>query len=171
METQNNIRSVERGDLEELRELLDRHDTALLMTRGADGHFHARPMAMQSDVDSVEELWFVTQDDSEKVHDLEHDGDCCVALVSNERASTYVSMSGTAELVRDPVRVRAVWNGGWNTWFPDGPDTPRLVLIRFAPAHAEYVRAATGRLAEVTEFVRSLVGRPTHAPKKELELH
>ena len=67
--------------------------------------------------------------------------------------------------------LRELWDAGWNAWFPDGPGG-RLMLIRFVPEHAEYVRASTGRLAEVTDFVRSLIGRPAvHAPKKELELH
>lgn len=171
METTENTRSVERGDREELRRLLAGYDTAILTTRGADGHFHARPMAMRKQTPSVDELWFVTWDDTEKVHDLEQDGSCCLAFVTSERASSYVSMSGRAELVRDPVRLRELWDAGWNAWFPDGPGG-RLMLIRFVPEHAEYVRASTGRLAEVTDFVRSLIGRPAvHAPKKELELH
>src|SRR5690606_23612081 len=107
-----------------------------LTTRGADGHFHARPMAMRKHTPSVDELWFVTRDDTEKVDDLEQDGSCCLALVASERASSYVSMSGRGELVRDPVRVRELWDSGWNSWFPDGPGG-RLALIRFVPEHAE----------------------------------
>lgn len=158
------------GDRRELKKLLKEYDTALLITRSADGHFHSRPMAMQEA--GVDEIWFATSDESGKVHDLEHDAACCVSLLSSEHASSYVSLSGKGEIVRDRAKVRALWNFGMKVWFPDGPDDSDIALIRFVPELAEYVVPAGGKIAVVATMVGNLLGQPSEpAPKKELELH
>jgi general stress protein 26 len=160
------------GDRQELDRLLRGYHTAVLTTRGPDGHFHARPIAMQQQRVDPEELWFVTSAESQKVQEIQHDPHCAVALHGTERDPTYVSLSGTVELVRDRAKIHALWEPGWKPWFPDGPDSPHLVLIRFRPEHAEYVHPQTGRLTVLFSMVRALVTR-THlepAPKKEVDL-
>lgn len=161
------------GSREELEELLQGYDTALLMTRGTDGHFHSRPMALQKKRKPGEELWFATWVDSKKVDDLEHDNHCALALYSGARSSTYVSLSGHAELVRDRETIRSLWEASWKPWFPEGPEEGDIALIRFIPEHAEYVHPKGGRLKVAFSAVKGLVTktRPEPAPKKELDLH
>lgn len=170
METTTQV--TEHGTADELGKLLSEHDTALLTTQGADGHFHSRPMALQKQSLSIAEIWFATWDDTEKVHDLEHDAHCCVSLLASERASTYVSLSGRGQIMRDTAKIRELWSPAWKAWFPDGPNSGRIALIRFVPEHAEYVHPKTGRLAVVSSMLKNLMGqRSEPAPKKELELH
>lgn len=158
------------GDRRELKKLLKEYDTALLITRGTDGHFHARPMALQET--GLSEIWFATAYDSGKVHDLENDSACCVSLTSNEHAATYISLSGQGEIVRDEAKIRSLWNFGMKAWFPDGPDGGNIALIRFVPELAEYVDPVGGKAAVVASMIGNLLGRPSEpAPKKELELH
>src|SRR6185503_14484125 len=108
------------ASFEELRELVSRLDTALLTTLDAEGRFHTRPMQLQrSDEDGV--LWFATSLESGKIDDLRRDARCGVAFL---HSSTYVSMSGRAEIVRDPQLARELWDASWRAWFPEGPDQP-----------------------------------------------
>ena len=170
METIEGTHAIEPGDTRELLGLIEAHDAALLTTIGPDGHFHTRPMQLQKQALSLHEIWFATNEDTEKVHDLEHDGRCGVSLLSSEQATSYVSLSGRAEVVRDRARVRELWRPDWRAWFPDGPES--VVLIRFVPEHAEYVHPKSGRLAVAASMLRNLLGRRTEpAPKKELVLH
>lgn len=158
------------GDRRELKKLIQEYDTALLITRGVDGHFHSRPMSVQEA--GVDEIWFATSEESGKVHDLENDPACCVSMLSSEHASSYVSLSGKGEIVRDQAKVRALWNLGMRVWFPDGPDSGNIALIRFVPELAEYVEPVGGKIMVAATMIGNLLGRPSEpAPKKELELH
>lgn len=169
MET-TNTHTNPQGSSEELVDLLKKYDTAILVTRGEDGHFHARPMAMQNQ--GLDEIWFATSVQTGKVDDLENDPACCVAFLSGERASSYVSLSGRGEIVRERAKVRELWSPSWKAWFPDGPDEGDIALIRFVPELAEYVHPNTGKLAVLGAMLGNLLGRPSEpAPKKELELH
>jgi general stress protein 26 len=163
----------EPGNREELETLLKGYDTALLITRGVDGHFHSRPMALQKKDRAGETLWFATWVDTQKVDDLEHDGHCALSFHSSENNATYVSMSGRAELVRDRETIRRMWEPSWKPWFPEGPEEKDIALICFTPEHAEYVHPKGGRLKVAFSMVKGLVthARPEPAPKKELDLH
>lgn len=158
-------------DLKELDELMKDYDTALLTTRGADGHYHTRPMALQKR-SITDGLWFATWRDTEKIHDLESHPDCGVALYSGKRSATYVSLSGTGQIVEDRDTIHRMWDLSWKPWFPDGPDTADLVLIRVQPEHVEFVHPQTGRLQVLFTMAKRLLTheRTEPAPKKQLDL-
>lgn len=63
-----------------------------------------------------------------------------------QSGSTYASLSGSATIVRDRDRVRALWSESFRPWFPDGPDQRDLALVRVDPQVGEYwdQRGATG---------------------------
>ena len=125
--------------------LLARYRTALLTTRGADGHFHSRPMAMRQQVRG-EEIWFATSIGSKKVQDLESDPHCALAFFDPSGAGDAVSLSGTGEVIRDRKLVHELWDASWRRWFPGGPDQKDLALVRVLPEHVERHDGATGKV-------------------------
>lgn len=159
------------GDLLECERLMRGHRAGILTTLGADGHFHSRPMALPQHL-SAKELWFATSADSTKVHDLEAEPQCALALHGGGSDATYVSLSGVGEVVRDPATLREKWEPGWRPYFPDGPGAKELVLIRFRPEHIEYVHPTTGRLHVLYTRAKQLLTRTREppAPKRELDL-
>jgi general stress protein 26 len=50
----------------------------------------------------------------------------------------YVSVSGAARTFRDPAKARELWNSGARRWFPEGPDDPRLMILKVEIVQAEY---------------------------------
>ena len=58
--------------IEELYDLIDGIEIAMLTTRRADGRLVARPMATQERQPGAD-LWFVTDIDTHKVEELEQD--------------------------------------------------------------------------------------------------
>ncbi|HUL59852.1 MAG TPA: pyridoxamine 5'-phosphate oxidase family protein [Anaeromyxobacteraceae bacterium] len=122
-------------------ELLGEFRTAVLTTRGSDGHFHARPMAMRQRVRG-EEIWFATAAESKKVRDLEAEPRC--ALVFFDARGTTISVSGTGEVLRDRKLLRELWDPAWRRWFPAGPDQKGVALLRVIPEHVERHAAETG---------------------------
>lgn len=124
-------------------ELLARYRTALLTTRGEDGHFHARPMAMRQRVRG-EEIWFATSITSKKVQDLERDPHCALTFFDPQGGDT-LSLSGTGEVMRDRKLVHELWDASWRRWFPEGPDQRDLALLRVVPEHVERHDGESGR--------------------------
>ena len=123
--------------------LLERYRTALLTTRGEDGHFHARPMAMRQRVRG-EEIWFATSAGSKKVQDLGQDAHCALTFFDAEGGDT-LSLSGTGEVIRDRKLLHELWDASWRRWFPEGPDQKDIALLRVMPEHVERHDGKTGR--------------------------
>jgi general stress protein 26 len=156
------------GTLDELRVLLDDMEIGFLTTLGGEGHFHSRPMQLQRhDRDGT--LWFATSSESHKCEDLRAHSRCCVAFL---KSSKYVSVSGSAELVRDRALIRQMWTASWRGWFPEGPDQEDLALLKVVPEHVEYVDPPGGTLRSLYTRVRNAIRRAREepAPKKELDL-
>ncbi len=121
---------------------------AMLTTVAPDGSLRSRPMATLNPPLENGEVWFFTADDSPKAAEIaaEHE----VNLAYSEPARDhYVSLSGTASLVRDPERARRSWNPAARTWFPGGHDDPRLVLLRVRVRAAHAWDAKGGRMTEI----------------------
>src|SRR3954451_23638800 len=78
---------------------------AMLTTVGADGSLVSRPMGVQ-DVDFDGDLWFFADADSHKVAEIEHGSPANAAFADS---SSWVSVSGPAEVVRDVAKQRELW--------------------------------------------------------------
>jgi len=114
-------------------EVLDDFDTAMLVTRPGDGRLHGRPLSIAGkDPDGT--LWFVTSARSPKVDEIE--ADAC-ALVTMQSSSRWLTLEGTAEIVRDRAKVEELWSVAQRIWF-ENEDDPDIALVRFVPNAAEY---------------------------------
>jgi general stress protein 26 len=154
---------------ERLYDLMKGFSTAMLVTHGASGSedLHARPMVI-ADVTGDLELWFVTGEDSLKVHEIVED--MRAHVVCQRDHSAYLSLAGTATVLRDRNRVRDLWSESFRVWFPEGKDDPDLVLIRFRPERAEYWdNTGFNKIAYMWDAARAYVtGKP---PKVRDEAH
>jgi len=117
-----------------LTDLIKDFDTAMLATRGGDGHVRARPMAVQ-EVDEGGDLVFCAGLDSPKIDELRQDPRVAVILQGKTK---YASLSGTATVDRDRERIHAMWKEDWKIWFPGGKDDPNLCLIDVQVTDGEY---------------------------------
>ncbi len=120
---------------EHLLKLLQQFHTAMLVTHAGADRLRARPMAVAK-VEEDGRVWFLTDVDSAKAHEIETD--TRVHLVCQHDRSAYLSLSGHADLVRDRVKVDEVWQAPFKVWFPGGKDDPKLVLIAVRPEEGEY---------------------------------
>ena len=159
------------GTREEYLRLLKEHSTGVLTTRGADGHFHSRPMAMQKHRDA-DEIWLATLEHSDKCDHIAHDDHVALSFHAGERDAAWLSISGRCEIVRDRGKVRELWDASWKPWFPDGPEQHDLVLLKIVPEHAEWVHPEGGTLKVLyTMAKRAATGsREEPAEKKSLDL-
>lgn len=120
---------------EHLRQLLGKFSTAMLVTHGSQGSLHARPMALAT-IDEDCTIWFITQRESAKAHEVE--SDTRVQIICQKDFSAYISLSGHATLVDDRAKVEEIWKETFKIWFPEGKNDPEIVLISVIPADGEY---------------------------------
>jgi general stress protein 26 len=119
-----------------LRELIQDVKFAMLTTRAVDGTLTSRPMTtLQTEFDGT--LWFMLGADSLKAMDIEERPKVNLGYAQPQQG-TYVSVSGTAEVVRDSAKARDLWNPLFETWFPGGPEDPNLALLKVDIASADY---------------------------------
>jgi general stress protein 26 len=138
-------------DTRKVAELTSGIRIAMLTTVDEEGHFVSRPMAQQ-EVEFDGDLWFFSSRNARKVAHLAANPIASVTLSSN---STWVSISGTAEVVEDAAKADQLWNPFVEAWFPEGPDADSVVLIKFTGETAEYWDTPGGRLASVISLVKS----------------
>lgn len=114
-------------------------DICFMVTKDGDG-LCSRPMSNNAQVDWDGDNWFFTNGDTRKVGQLEIDPTVMLDF-SGER--DWVSLRGTAQLHRDDRELfEEHWSQDIDRWFPEGIDTPGLVLIQVTAEEAELFGAA-----------------------------
>lgn len=122
-------------NVKKLRDLLGSFATAVLITRTTEDSLHARPMELVK-VDEAGTIWFLSADDSGKMHEIDHD--TRAHLIFQKEHSLYVSIDGIASISRDRQRIDELWKEPFRVWFPGGKDDPNISLIAVRPQFAEY---------------------------------
>lgn len=117
--------------------MLADYSMAVLVThRQTNGTpFRSRPMAI-AQVDDNCDLWFITSEESAKVHEIE--ADTRVHVICQDRGSSCLTVSGRASLSHDRQMIQKLWKPTFRPWFPEGQDDPRIVLIHVLGEHGEF---------------------------------
>jgi len=123
------------NDRQKIYEMLEGFESTMLVTRTAAGPLEARPMRI-AEVEPSGALWFVTSRASRKISEIVQDPR--VLLVYQDASGQYLSVSGTARVVDEPLRTRRLWKESYKTWFPKGADDPEVVLVSVEPEVAEF---------------------------------
>ncbi len=152
----NKIEMTHDEKLQKIRDLIKGIDFCMLTTIDENGDLHSRPMSVNGEVEFDGDLWFFTYGESHKVHEVE--GDQRVnASFAQPKGQTYVSLSGKAELVRDPAKIKELWIPSLKAWFPDGVDTPDIALLKVTAEKAEYWDSPGTVVAHAVGLVKGLV--------------
>lgn len=151
-----------------LVELIKDSKFAMLTTIHEDGSLRSRPMATQQ-VEFNGDLWFFTGLGTSKVHELREHQQVNVAY-SNPDDNSYVSVSGTASIMRDRDKMRELWNPAYKAWFPKGLDDPDICLLKVEVQGAEYWDAANSKLVQLAGFVKAVVTGKRHDAGENREL-
>ena len=140
------------GRLGKLTELIEDIRIAMLTTAMPDGTLRSRPMATQQ-TESDGDLWFFTQASAAKAEEIRANPHVNVSYAS-PRENRYVSVSGTATLVRDRKKMEELWDQLYKAWFPQGLEEPDLALLRVDVERAEYWDAPSGMMAEIAGLLK-----------------
>jgi general stress protein 26 len=131
-----------------------------------DGTLRSRPMATQQ-TESDGDLWFFTQASAAKAEEIRANPHVNVSY-AEPRENRYVSVSGTATLVRDRRKIEELWDQLYKAWLPQGLDDPDLALLRINVERAEYWDAPSGTMAEIAGLLKvPAAGGPSAAGENE----
>ena len=145
-----------------LRELIEEIDFCMLTTVEPDSSLHSRPMSTQ-EMDEEGFLWFFTSADSAKVREIRADEHVNLSYAVPKKMR-FVSVSGTAQLVRDAAKVKELWNPFYKTYFPKGLDDPNLALLKVHVQETEYWDDSSNQMVKLFKLVRAMVtGTPYDA--------
>lgn len=148
--------STDRNEqIKKLRELIKDIDIGMLTTVDQDGTLHSRPMSTNSEVEFDGDLWFFTYASSHKVFEVEQHHQVNVSF-SDPHKQKYVSVSGTAQLVRDRHKIEQLWKPQLKAWFPQGVDEPDIGLIKVSVEKAEYWDTPSSFVAHTIALVKAI---------------
>ena len=147
------MEDTRKNSIEKIRKLTEDIDFCMLTTIDA-GHMRSRPMStQQTEFDG--DLWFFTDDNTHKIDEIAKDNRVCAAY-AKPASDTYVSISGRAEVVRDPAQMEELWSPVLKAWFPDGLEDPHLCLLKVTAEQAEYWDSPSGKLVQLFGFVKAI---------------
>lgn len=146
---------------------------AMLTTVEEDGTLRSRPMATQ-EFEFDGDLWFFTAAHAPKVDEVQHNQHVNVSY-AEPKDQKYVSVSGTAQLVRDRAKIEELWNPLFKAWFPQGLDDPELALLKVSVEKAEYWDSPSSKVVRLVGFAKALltgkqIGNPGDNAKIEAPL-
>jgi general stress protein 26 len=159
------------ADRIQLCQLIEHMHLAMLTTSNDAGELVSRPMA-PLELASDGSIWFFTDVQTAKVGQLRK---LNLAFTDADRG-TYVSISGHGEIHSDHARMKRLWTPAAKPWFPDGPDSPNLCLIKVVPETAEFWDAPHSKMVRMFAMAASVItGKPIgvgeHDVLKELSPH
>ncbi len=154
--------------LEDLYELIDGIEVAMLTTRSRDGALVSRPMATQTRRAGTD-LWFVSSVESGKIEELIADPQVNLSYYK-DGSREYVSVSGRAHVTQDPAMIRQLYAADWRAWLGDeggdrdgGPEDPRIALIEVQAESAVYLKSSLPRPLALFSVVKAAItGTPPH---------
>lgn len=119
-----------------LKELAKAADICFFTTNLTQLPLAAVPMSTL-DADDDGDLWFFSRDDSDKNKDIEQDKRVQLFYANNGSAE-FLSVYGTATIIRDKEKAKELWTPIAKAWFEDGADDPHLTIIKVTPSEAYY---------------------------------
>jgi general stress protein 26 len=171
----------EEKKLDDLYDLIDGIEIAMLTTRRADGHLVSRPMQTQERETGLD-LWFMTNVETHKLDDLMNDPHVNLAYYK-DRSREWVSVSGIATVSTDRDLIRELYKPDWKAWLgDDGGDRdgsaadPRIALILVDAESVTYMKVTKPKPVVLFEVARAMltgsppkVGSIRNVTERELE--
>ncbi|MGO7635496.1 pyridoxamine 5'-phosphate oxidase family protein [Rhizobium leguminosarum] len=128
--------------LEDLSSQLKKIDFCMLSTNAGSGRISARPMSNNGDVEYDGDSWFFSYEDSRKITEIEGIDTVLLTFTAPPsllgKPGIFIAVEGLASLVRDKAAFQEHWVPDLELWFPEGVDTPGIVLIKVSASSIRY---------------------------------
>lgn len=120
-------------------------DFVMLNTHAEGGQIAGRPMSNNRDVEYDGDSWFFVEQDSRTFADVSRDPKVSLSAQGAEgllgKPPLFLSIEGRAKIVQDQAALAQHWTKDLERWWPDGPETPGIALMK---VHAERIHYWNG---------------------------
>ena len=164
-----NIEQQSNDELAKVARLIGDIKFAMLTTAAEDGSLRSRPLSTLK-MDSQAGLWFFTSLTSPKMDEIRDNSQVNLTYARPDKQD-YVSVSGSAEVVRDREKMNELWTAWIKPWFPKGIDDPDLVLLKVNLEEAEYWDAPGSAIMRTYGLAKAVATGNTDALGSNAKVH
>ena len=137
-----------------IKELAESANTCFFCTKITTGHaLTTRPMSVQK-VDEDGVFWFLSAEDSSKNAEIQSDPNVHL-LFQGSKYSDFLSVYGTAKILKDKQIINELWEPILKAWFTEGIDDNRITIIKVEAKDGYYWDNKHGN---AIAFAKTLVG-------------
>ena len=134
-----------------IKALAEKASTCFFCTRIRSSEaFRVRPMSVQ-EIGENGDCWFLSADDSDHNKELAEDPHMQL-LFQGSHYSDFLSLFGSARIMRDRQKIEQLWQPLVKAWFTEGIDDPRITVIRFTPSEGYYWETKHGGLVALVKI-------------------
>ncbi|MBP1849328.1 pyridoxamine 5'-phosphate oxidase family protein [Rhizobium halophytocola] len=120
--------------IEELSKKLGKIDFCMFNTHSGSGRIETRPMSNNGDVEYDGDSWFFSFENTRKVSDINHNSGVTLTFTAPPsllgKPGIFIAVEGEGRVIRDKTQFAEHWAKDLDRWFPEGIDTPGIVLIK-----------------------------------------
>ncbi len=156
------------ADAESLRKISDMIAgiKIAMLTSADDGVLRSRPMVAAQKA-FTGELVFFTRAGAHKVDEVATASQVNVSYADPDHQN-YVSLSGTASIIREPGLIKDHWREAMRVWFPKGSDDPQIALLKVDVEQAEYWDAPSSTMVHLYGYAKAVTtGESPHPGENE----
>lgn len=140
--------------VEKFRDLVKDVNICMFTTIDDQYEMSSRPMVTSS-VDDDGNVWFFTNEFSEKVNEVSRDN--VVNLIySHPAKNIYVNVRGTCSLVIDRKKMEELWNPKLKEWFPEELADPKICLIKVSTESAHFWNHSSSKMGLLLRAIKSV---------------
>ena len=129
-------------DLKNVASTLKDIDFVMLNTHTDGGQIAGRPMSNNRDVEYDGDSWFFVDEESRTFEDVRRDPQVTLSVQGNRgllgKPPMFLSIEGQAEIIEDTTVLAQHWTKDLDRWWPGGPQTPGVALIKVRATRIHY---------------------------------
>ena len=146
---------VSQEGLNKLRELVKNAGMCMFASNLSSYPVSARPMSTQ-DIDDEGAIWFFSQASSEKNAEIAADSRVQL-FYNNTSSSEYLSVAGSATIIKDEDKAKELWTAWAKTWFTEGTSDPELTIIKVVPEDIYYWDTKNNKMVSLLKIMTGAV--------------
>jgi len=128
---------------------------AMFTTHHGKDELHSRPMTTQNKEMPDDKLWFFMSIKSDAVDEFARQPKVNISY-ADTGDDVYVSVSGSAEVVKNKAQLEVLWSKFAQAWFPGGMDDPDLALVCVTVSHAHYWNSTKNKLTQLLVMAKAV---------------
>ncbi|WP_181419751.1 pyridoxamine 5'-phosphate oxidase family protein [Arthrobacter psychrolactophilus] len=140
-------------DIHKVTEMIEHHRICMLTTLDTDEALQSWPMTVVK-VEDDGQLWFFSSTSAGPVAEIGAESQVNLSFTGK---NDWLSVHGAAVVITSEPKAREMWNETAAAFYPDGPESKDLVLIRVRPEGAQYWETPGGAISTVFQWAKARI--------------